>query len=112
MIASEMFLRVSFCVCAFCTLGAGMLSTCLICNLLLVKVALLTSVSSLAKACILVSHMLSGLWFFSASAILFVAAMMTSVGVAVRLVMYLCLKKTVSEILVLLVFGLYISQQR
>ena len=48
----------------------------------------------------------------SASAILFAADTMTSVGLAVGLVMYLCLKNTVSDILVALVFVPQSSQHR
>ena len=104
-IASVSSLLVRAVLCLSCTLGvvAGFPIATISISLCLFA-ASVKIFSNLLNASTFSSTMLFGLCVRSASAILFAAAMMTSDGEAVGFVMYLCLKNTMSDILVALVF--------
>ena len=104
--ATALVSAICFCcgVNAVCTLGVVGGSMACMLTVLLLFAAFVKMCSSRLRACTSSSHMLFGLYWRRACDILFAAEMMASSGVTVGLVMYLCLKKAVSDTLVAFVF--------
>ena len=101
-----------FWVCCSSTLGSGGGSTACTSTSLFLSAAFLKIVSSRPRAWMSSSHMSFGLYLRRVSDIRFAAEMIASAGVTDGLVMYLCLKNTVSDTLVDFVFIFHRFQHR